>query len=250
MADPINLLPSPMRSFAWSSIVVVFGILLVIVIGTISYVNAALSQKTISAGDVEIIPVNVGGPPSERRAQLKGSFTITTVPSGQENADAIPSYGTGGACLVAEWEKFNLPPVDRCTTNSDCMNAIPVEKRGGPTGTGKWFGYCDEEHGKCWVKPGGKELCNRSLDHAPLRIWDGTNKTPKDPYYVVGTPGLGSPSPGPNVYQGPIKWRVAACLNQVQPSGQEDSKDCGAGGPLKKQVFGRIKNVPYNVIAE
>ncbi len=236
MADPMNLLPSPMRSFAWRSIVVVFGVSLVIVIGTISYVNAALSQKTISAGDVEIIPVNVGGPPSERRAQLKGSFTITTVPPGQENADAIPSYGTGGACLVAQWEKFNLPPVASCSRNSDCV--IPSDKQG------KWFGYCDEIEGTCWVKPGGKKLCNRSPDHDNAPWAPGTYYIPINPYYVVGTPGLGSPSPGPNVYQGPIKWRVVACLNGGDLQPERDTRHC------QKQVFGDHKTVPYNVIAE
>ncbi len=246
MADPMNPLPSPMRSFPWRSIVVVFGILLVIVIGTISYVNAALSQKTISAGDVEIIPVNVGGPPSERRAQLKGSFTITTVPPGQENADAIPSYGTGGACLVAEWGRFGLGDAPSCSKNSDCMNALPPDKRGDiPTNAVKWFGYCHEGEGKCWLKPGGKELCNRSPDHNNAPWAPGTYYIPINPYYVVGTPGLGSPSPGPNVYQGPIKWRVVACLNGGDPQPERDTKHC------QKQVFSpRITNVPYNVIAE
>jgi len=252
MADPMNLLPSPMRSFAWRSIVVVFGVSLVTVMATVSYLSADFPKKTISAGRIEWTPVTPSAANSPAEARIKGSFTISSIPPGQENAEAIPSNGTGGACLVAEWGRFGLGDAPSCSKNSDCMNALPPDKRGDiPTNTIKWFGYCHEGEGKCWLRPGGVELCNRSPDYDPLRRWDdGTYDTPKETYYVPAPPGSGSGRPVHTVYPRPITWRVVACLNQIDPATGNDSKGCGAGGPLRKQVFGTPKRVPHGLIVE
>ena len=255
MADSMNPLPSPLRSFAWRSIVVVFGLslVIVIVIGTISYLYAQSSLKTISAGDIVFTPVTPSAANSPAKAQIKGSFTIATVPPGQENADAIPSYGTGGACLVAEWEKFGLQqPAGGCSTNQQCREKIPVDKRGSTDKPDGWYGYCDTDgkdgdDGKCWLKPGGKKLCDRSIDHGMAPWGNGPHEIPMNPYYVPAAPGS-TPTASSHTIRESIDWRVVACLNGIKPNG-DDSRDCGeGGGSLKKQVFGKTKKVPHGLI--
>ncbi len=107
------------------------------------------SLKTIAAGEIEVTDRSTGGPGGGRRAEITGSFTITTVPAGQQNPEAIPSLGHGGACLIADLNRFtqrNLP--QSCSSNADCSDNLPAA----------WFAYCVEEQdggaaaGKCWIR--------------------------------------------------------------------------------------------------
>src|SRR5258708_3526662 len=84
-------------------------------------------RRKISAGAIKFSPA--ANPP-----KLQGSFRISTSPS----RNAIPSNGTGGACLVADLNRFGITQMSasqnrKCTKNSDCTGGLPA----------RWSGYCD-----------------------------------------------------------------------------------------------------------
>ncbi len=214
---------------------VVCGIL--IVIGTGYWLYWYRVPMIISAGD--IVDTSI----SPTQGKISGSFTVTSVPLWPGNEDAIRSHGTGGACLVAEWGKFNLPPPilppgqTRCTENSQCTSALPQDKK-----DKKWHGYCDTDgkdgdDGQCWVRPGpptSEELCNKSPFYTPPKIWaNGTYPATKQDYIVPKFPGG-------------IKWRVVACLMRINPATGEDDPSLGCG----MEVFGTPNNVDYGPIPE
>lgn len=254
MASSVNPLPSPPTGYPASNerltkhkypvVVFILGMLLVMATLTgyqVFALNQAVPLKTISAGEIDITALSAGPLAGGRRAEIGGSFTISTVPPGQQNSDAIPSLGIGGACLVADLSRFtqlNLP--QSCSSGADCSSNLPAG----------WFAYCDTEQaggpaaGKCWIRPGTPaELCNRSVDYSPPKKWpDGTHQAPKNPYKL----------PAPTTIplnpqdQAPVQWRVVACLNKANPDGS-DSGGCGRpdGAAFRKLVFGKAKLVPY-----
>ncbi len=78
-------------------------------------------RRKISAGAIKFSPAT--NPP-----KLQGSFRISTSPS----TNAIPSNGTGGACLVADLNQFDIPRMSsgqdrKCTKNSDCNEGLRVQ---------------------------------------------------------------------------------------------------------------------------
>jgi len=200
-------------------------------------------DKKISAGAIEFSPEY--GPAGHK---LVGSFKISTSPS----QNAIRSNGTGGACLVADLNRFDKPTRAsngqnrKCTKNSDCKAGLPSS----------WSGYCDVDGGKtCWVRPGpgNAELCNKSLNYTPPRVWEEdvdhpSNTTPFDlakPRYPEHAP-LESFS---RVYPGPVRWRVVACLNGIDPTTQQYYPGCGVTDPehkeMRMEVLGPIRTPPH-----
>jgi hypothetical protein len=153
--------------------------------------------------------------------KITGSFVITTT----GGPDSLLSNGAGGACLLVDLNRFNIPDTSgladgKCTENSECQLNLP---RGGLLES-EWHGYCDPDEQVCWVRPGGPndpDLCNKQ----PFTPWSETTKHSSNtepfnlskPRYEVSEAGL----PGENllsfsqVYPGPVRWRVAACLNGV-----------------------------------
>ncbi len=168
-------------------------------------------DKKISAGAIEFSPEY--GPAGHK---LVGSFKISTSPS----QNAIRSNGTGGACLVADLNRFDKPTRAsngqnrKCTKNSDCKAGLPSS----------WSGYCDVDGGKtCWVRPG--DLAKpRYPEHAPLESFS-------------------------RVYPGPVRWRVVACLNGIDPTTQQYYPGCGVTDPehkeMRMEVLGPIRTPPH-----
>jgi hypothetical protein len=183
-------------------------------------------EKTIRAGEIEVVFGGLGSHGQPLPNAIKGSFTLSTP---MLKLGTIRSQGTGGACLVANLNPYRVSGVQGgCSKNSDCQ--------GGLNG---WAGYCDGVTGICWIRPGGDEFCNKSNQYPgfpPGKIWvDGVkNLTPKD---------------GPHSFQelssAPVEWRVLACLNGIDPDTGKDTTDCKTGGPRRIEVFGKIKSVPY-----
>ena len=194
--------------------------------------------KKISAGAIELSP-------AINPHELQGSFMIST----SFSKDAIPSNGTGGACLVADLNRFNFPTLSggqsrKCTKNSDCLVGLPA----------RWSGYCDVDGKRtCWVRPGpdNDDLCNKS----PFVPWDEdveheTGKIPFDlsmPRYPELTP-LESFS---STYPGPIRWRILACLNGKDlvwdPESGKNMPACAAKGASNQErmlIFGPLRVVP------
>ncbi len=254
MANLVNPLPPPPLGCVTSTErltkhkypVVAFIVGMLLVMATLTgYQVFALSQavplKTISAGEIDVIALSAGPLAGGRRAEIKGSFTISTVPPGQQNPNAIPSLGTGGACLVADLSRSTqLALPQSCSSGADCSNNLPAG----------WFAYCDAGQaggtaaGKCWIRPGtAAELCNRSADYDPPKVWpDGeTQQTPKNAYQLPAP----TTTPLNPQDQAPVRWRVVACLNKADSNGK-DTGGCGKPDPtLKKLVFGEVKLVPY-----
>ncbi len=199
------------------------------------------SGKKISAGAIALSPGH--GPAGHK---LVGSFKISTSPS----QNAIRSNGTGGACLVADLNRFGFPQMPsrqdrKCTKNSDCTEGLPA----------KWSGYCDVDGEKtCWVRPGpdNAELCNKSPNYTPPRVWEEdvdhpSNTTPFDlakPRYPEHAP-LESFS---RAYPRPVRWRVVACLNGIDPATQQYYPGCKVPDPeykeMRMEVFGPIRTPP------
>lgn len=238
--EPTNPLPAPpgpqpvklpdwLIKYRYVTIPVVF--LVVVVIAAI-WVRI-LQGKTIRAGEVTLTGQN----------QIRGSFTVTTKQFLLSMGSvAIRSKGTGGACLVADLNRFSIPSIPptpgwKCSQNSDCQEGLP--DKGLPTA---WAGYCDVDGGKkCWVRPSpqSSQFCNISHFHPPPpgKIWDGTNEATKDPNHLL--PFVHGP------YQGkPIDWRVVACLNHEDPDPKEGKPGCAAvDSPMRMEVFGPITTV-------
>lgn len=252
MANPVNPLSTPPTGYPASTerltkqkypvVAFILGMLVVMATFTgyrVIAQNQAVPLKTISAGEIDITPLSAGPLAGGRRAEIKGSFTISTVPPGQQNPDAIPSLGIGGACLVADLSRFTqLALPQSCSSGTDCSNNLPAG----------WSAYCDKEQaggpaaGKCWIRPGTPaELCNRSLDYNPPKKWpDGTHQAPKNPYQLPAPATI----PLNPQDQAPVQWRVVACLSKATPAG--DTGGCGGSDPnLRKLIFGKAKLVPY-----
>ncbi len=191
--------------------------------------------KKITAGVIKFSPAS-------NPRTLQGSFRISTSPS----QNAIRGNGTGGACLVADLNRFGIPAMPtgqnrKCTKNSDCTVGLPA----------RWSGYCDVDREKtCWVRPGpgNAELCNKS----PLEPWEEdldhpSNTMPFDlakPRYPEHAP-LESFS---RVYPGPVRWSVVACLNGSDPNTQQYYPGCKdidvLHTEMRMEVFGPIRTVP------
>jgi hypothetical protein len=191
-------------------------------------------DKKISAGAIECSPEY-----SPAGHKLVGSFRIST----SSSTNAIPSNGTGGACLVADLNRFGIPQMSagqnrKCTKNSDCTVGLPA----------RWSGYCDVDGERtCWVRPGpdNDDLCNKS----PSIPWSEdvdhpAGKTPFDlsiPRYPEHAP-LESFS---STYPGPVRWRVVACLNGIDPKTQQYYPGCKdidvAHKEMRMEVFGPIR---------
>ena len=192
------------------------------------------TAKKITAGEVKFSRET----PNKRF--VKGSFKVTEGGQG-----AIPSYGTGGACLIADLNKFNMPPRVNgqrrtCSQLSDCQDGLPS---GG-------FGYCaDAADGTaekiCWIRPGPDTLlCDKSIFHNPPTVWPlGVDHqlTPVDVSASDLLPQL----------SGPVRWRVVACLNgkdlvpNPDPGPGEPAVVAACGGgdlapPLRLEVFGPV----------
>ena len=200
--------------------VVIFLSVLILVLSLMLNLSG---EKTIHAGEITIDHFPVGQPHIGILSVIRGSFTIDTPVLKHAT---IPSQGTGGACLVADLNKFDKPdpsgiPPGGCSKNSDCQKV--------PTG---WSGYCDTEHKKCWVRPGeATDFCNRSKDYPTPKIWEDGIKNPTPPYSVSSFVSPGSPVL--------VEWRVAACLNQKDPMTGQDKPGCAL------EVFGKPTTGPY-----
>jgi len=197
-----------------------------------------VTGKMISAGVIEPSPAN-------NPQTLQGSFKISTSPS----RNAIPSNGTGGACLVADLNRFGIPQMSagqnrKCTKNSDCRVGLPA----------RWSGYCDVDAERtCWVRPGPDkdDLCNKSSIPWSEDVDHPAGKTPFDlaiPRYPEHAP-LESFS---STYPGPLRWRVLACLNgkdlvEDPPGSGNYVPACRAKSASDRQrmeVFGPPRTVP------
>jgi len=213
---------------AWARTFTIAGAIVVIAAGAFvaTFWNYA-GHKTIIAGKIEIEDgPPVGSAQVPLTVRMRASFTVYTPTL---RFDAIPSQGTGGACLVADLNP-DLPtgvPPGGCTTNAQCGGSLP---------TG-WSGYCDKSQNKCWVRPGAPQgLCNRSIDvppgAAPIIWQDGVkNPVPQNPPAILPLPGAET------------EWRVLACLNHFPPSVPPVA--CGThlevfGTPKKTKVRPRL----------
>ncbi len=214
------------------------------VVGTLGLIAWAtgpqVARKRIHAGTIEWSPASNSN-------TLQGSFKISSSPS----SNAIPSNGTGGACLIADLNRFGFPqmPPDqngRCTKNSDCAMGLPA----------RWSGYCDVEREKtCWVRPGpdNEDLCNKS----PFQPWEEGVDHPvgKIPFDLskLRYPELTPSKSFSTTYPGQVRWRVVACLNgkDLIPDAESGQllPPCAAKGATDQQrmlVFGPPKTVPSN----
>lgn len=219
-------------------------VILLSVFATASALSWTYAPRTsgtkITAGAILLLPEHGPG-----GYQLVGSFKVSSSPSQK----TIRSNGTGGACLVADLNRFEIPTMSgqdrKCARNSDCNVGLPE----------KWSGYCDVEGGNtCWVRPGpdSAELCNKSPFYTPPRVWEQdvdhpSNTTPFDlakPRYPEEAPVESFSS----AYPGPVRWRVAACLNGVDPTTQQYYRGCGVIDTqyeeMRMEVLGPIRTPP------
>jgi hypothetical protein len=222
-------------------VIVLCAMVAAVVLGSVAWTwGPWILGKKISAGAIQFSPDG-----------LSGSFKI----SRSFSKNAIPSDGTGGGCLVADLNDFHFPkmpieaPNRKCSRNSDCQ-AIPAG----------WAGYCNQEEGRCWVRPGpgGEHLCNKSPISALTVGTTYESNKPFDlsaPYYPHALPDgsvwLRSFSES---YPRSVRWRVLACLNGIHPeTGEtkytnakgEDTRGCGeVDSEYRMEVFGPIATVP------
>jgi hypothetical protein len=131
-------------------------------------------------------------------------------------AAAIPSVGTGGACLVAEMLNSAGEPIS-CTNDSSCLRSPMEEQILGPHTE-----YCQPVDKTCWFKV--ENWCNKSGNYKPVRIWslgvvNDTNDTP-----VATTKGR--------------RWRVYACTNGIDEKTGLTNYDCGGSGPNSMHNWG------------
>jgi len=228
---------SPARSNKAALIGAVF--IAAVVVWGILNVNFS-REKAIDAGDIDVVIGGLGSHGQPVPNFIRGSFMVSTP---MIKRRTIKSQGTGGACLVANLNILNPgqpgmstpgkienpdtgTPKRPCLKNSDCQRFLNPG----------WAGYCDEGTGICWVRPGtAEELCNRSIDYTPPKIWqDGfKNPTPKTPHHF------------PVLSPAPIEWRVLACLNKLGSTDRHCGDPVNLDGENKLQVFGKIKAVPY-----
>jgi len=113
-------------------------------------------------------------------AGINGTFRIDDASGG-----GILSETSGGACIIFRAKDLGFTEMAKkhCTSDSDC--AAPNEN---------FYGYCHQPTNKCWSKPASAdadgELCNRSIDYDPARLWPvNTPVAISDHPILVGTPG-------------------------------------------------------------
>lgn len=182
------------RAIKYGASIGIAGLIVVLVTVTTSGLYPAGPEKRkIDAGIINVTD----------QPQIQGSFKIYKSSQG-----GILSYGTGGACLVADLNP-SIPTMStagrKCSKNADCNEGLPFAG---------WQGYCDTDGDKrCWVRPGppqSHELCNKSAFYGPPPqpwpddIWNKSN----DPKFDVSLFRQSYPT-----LRHPVRWRVVACLN-------------------------------------
>lgn len=169
--------------------------------------------------------VELAALPNSAGNEIWTTFTIKE----STHPTAIASPGTGGACLVADLNSFDMPvmsdPQRRCTKNADCQGGI-VNQPGSPTEG--WFGYCDiDGDKKCWMRP-GKQLQLCKIGPQPQNVSIETPRLPLAGFKAA--------------YPGPVRWRAVACLNGYNGS---TNRDCSlVDGGVRREVFGTPRAVP------
>ena len=168
--------------------------------------------------------VELAALPNSAGNEVWTTFTIKE----STHPTAIASPGTGGACLVADLNSFDMPvmsdPQRRCTKNSDCQGGINVQG----TPTQSWAAYCDiDGDKKCWVRPGPQgALCK--IGPQPQNVAIETPRFPLDGFKAT--------------YSGPVRWRAVACLNGYNPP---NNRDCSlVDGDNRREVMGPPRAIP------
>ncbi|HET9355171.1 MAG TPA: hypothetical protein VFO42_03290 [Sphingomicrobium sp.] len=154
-----------------------------------------------AGGPEDRFVVRAGPVANAQLGALSGTFQM--LKSGAP--DAIPSGGTGGACLVfaAADLGFTQMAANQCTTNLQCStNENPV-------------GYCDTGTGTCWSRPNRPNaraaLCNAGITLTPNAL----TPVPVQP----SDAGQFGVAPG-------AKVRVVACLNKGSPPWPNNRAPC------------------------
>jgi len=215
----------------------------------VAAVLAAPEKRTITPGPIEFQRVpRPNGRVSVNTNKIYGSFVVSpsTAP------DAKLSIGTGGACLIADLNRFDYPKRDRrgrarkCSENGDCQTGLP----------GSWWGYCDSKGEKiCWVRPGPDnfQFCNKSVLYDSVRIWEDNKKHDSNKSFDLSAPRYPWRR-GPDLvnlsfwqrFPGPVRWRVVACLNGVFTPGPGVDPPCGGGDPENRiELMGEPRWLPH-----
>ena len=145
--------------------------------------------------------VRAGPVSNAQLASLEGTFQMLR--SGAP--DAIPSSGTGGACLVFAAADLGYPRMaaKQCTTNQQCY-----------TGEGERAAYCASDN-TCWARPRldvyGQFTCNRPITMTPAAL----NPVPRQPVDA-----------GVLEVKAGAKVRVVACLNKGAPPWPNNKAPC------------------------
>ena len=187
------------------------------------------TKKYIIPGDVEVDPNNP--------RFLKASFTVADQVAG--SPIGLSSHGTGGACLVADLNRWNIPDKGygpngiiyqspylhgKCDYNDQCQNGLDAG----------WYGYCIEN--SCWTRPApDADYCVRSANLNGGKPWALGQRIPipfrggfADARHVYVNDKVISPIEGVTPSGGKnrtsIKWRVHTCLNAAE--GDIDNKAC------------------------
>jgi hypothetical protein len=199
---------------------------------------AAPANRAIVPGAVEF-----------SNGKITGSFKVITT----GGPDSLLSNGTGGACLFADLNRFNIPsrPTDRtCTDDSQCQAGLPLLG----LAVSEWAGHCDKEGDhKCWVRPGpdDHELCNKQ----PFIPWPDNKEQKSNPdtfdlskrRYEVSGPGPGAAAfeSFARKFPGRVRWRVVACLNGVFTPQSGVFPPCATPGSTNRRLeFGEPKWIP------
>lgn len=154
-----------------------------------------------AGGPADRFTVRAGPVSNAQLASLEATFQM--LKSGAP--DAIPSSGTGGACLVFPAADLGYPRMaaKTCTTNQQCY-----------TGEGERAAYCASDN-TCWARPRldiyGQFTCNRPITMTPATL----NPVPKRPLDA----GVLDVKAGARV-------RVVACLNKGSPPWPDNKAPC------------------------
>lgn len=210
------------------------------------------SRRIIEPGVVEVVVSNdiatvdrQLGPKGVRN--LRASFTINK----SSSPEAIASKGNGGACLIADLNRFDIPRrappgataaaglTGPCTSNDQCRSALTAPQR-----AAQWSSYCLEEsptqvtgsavvpaRTSCWTRPGNPHnyctveptrfRADGEVVAVPLGVAD---------LYPPGSDGAGT------------RWRLIACLNGL--SDGKANTACATGIGPSRSALGPILNLP------
>jgi hypothetical protein len=129
-------------------------------------------------------------------AFVTGSLTFTKLSGDAETRG-------GGGCLVADLVALGSGSAT-CTSDADCTTSIA-----------NGYGYCASPDGsgeakRCWTRPGGPDLCVRSMANTP-----GEQMLPEVAWDVAGD---GTP----------VRWMIVACLAEEATPGA-----CGSTTEVK-----------------